>query len=232
MAQYGIRDVAFAGLLDSLGPRQTDSYAADGTIEFGAPVYARPGASDRGASPLTNNRATLVYSADFSASNVIAGAVDGVDYSVTYATSHAATFAALVAALSLLANVVSSNATTRTIVIENDGGSALAITSAVTGGTAVTVTNTASTSLVLLGVAQHKHNEEGYYTATETVDVLRAGRLWVAVSGTVLAHQRAYLTATGAWTATASGNTGTPYWFRSNSSSGLAILEVVIAPAA
>ena len=247
MPAYGDLEQALPGLLSGLN-HDVDSGIALAAIEFGAPVYGSVG-EEQAVGPLVNDKRTLVYSADFSASNVVAGAVTiaGVEvgtYSITYATSHAATFAALVAALAAIpgVEVVSSNATTRTIVLSANG-KLLAVTSAVTGGSAVTVTNTAGTDMVLRGVALRSAHIEAAsqngtmaspgngtakYNATDAVNILVEGRVWVPVAEATDAHKTAYLTSAGVWTDEASGNTQTPYTFRSSTSgAGLVVLDVV-----
>lgn len=66
-----------------------------------------------------DRRATIIFSGDFVASNVINVTVNGQAIAAqTYATSHAATFAALVSAIDGLSGCTATgNSTTRTIVI-------------------------------------------------------------------------------------------------------------------
>lgn len=246
MSQYGDLEQALPGLLYGLD-HQVDTGLAVAAIEFGAPVYASKGEA-AGAGPKVNDKATVGFSADFSASNVVAGTVTisggtTVNYSVTYATSHAATFAALVAALAAIpgVEVVSSNATTRSIVLSANG-LLLAVTGAVTGGSAVTVTVTAASDQVLRGVAIRTMveaasqdgtfaapgNGTAKYNAKDAVNILTEGKCWVPVADAVEAHATAYLTSAGAWTDESSGNTQTPYTFRSSTTgAGLAVLQVV-----
>lgn len=233
--EYGTLEKALPGL----------KYGIDGTvitgcavnpIAFGAPVYGVIGEENK-VGPLLNDKVTLGFSVDFSASNVIAGNVTvaggaAVAYSVTYATSHAATFAALVAALDAVpgVEVVSSDATARSIVLSANGET-LVVTGAVTGGTAVTVTNTAGTEMVLRGVALRSAKAQvagvERYEETDPVNVITAGEVWVQTNDAVLAQKQAYLTSGGAWTDEASGNTATGFMFRSSTAgAGLARLEL------
>lgn len=80
---------------------------------------------------------------------------------------------------------------------------------------------------VLLGIAQFTqcHYE---YKAGDEVNVVKKGRVWVKVSGEVLANQPAYITPAGAITATASGNEAlSGATFKSDASDGkLAELEI------
>ena len=142
-------------------------------------------------------------------------------------------------------DVVSSNATTRTLTIRTWTGTVATpvvtgATSAVTGGTAVTVAAQFGTSLKLRGVAMHQHKEPiadlVRYEVKDPVSAMTSGRIFVKNADTVVAHKPAYLTATGTWTdetvAGSVSNLSTPYYFRSNvSGAGLALLEVVEKPA-
>lgn len=238
MSQYNELDKALPGLKFGIDGKVATG-AAQAAIGFGKPVYASKGEENK-VGPLVNDRVTLGFSADFSASNVIAGNVTvaggtAVPYSVTFATSHAATFTALVNALDAIpgVEVVSFNATTRSIVLSANGVT-LTATCAVTGGTAVTVTNTVGTDMVLRGVAlrtaKNIVNGLARYETKDPVNLLTEGQIWVEVADKVEAHAQAYLTPAGAWTDESSGNTATPYTFRSSTTgAGLARLEVVTA---
>lgn len=246
MSQYGDLDQALPGLLYGLD-HLVDTGLAVAPIEFGAPVYAPKGEAEK-VGPLVNDKATVAFDANFVASNVVAGTVTinggtAVNYSVTYATSHAATFAALVAALAAISGiqVVSSDATARTIVLSANG-LLLAVTGAVTGGASqAAVTVTAGTEMVLRGVAARTlveaASQDGTFAApgdgtakyrtNDAVNIVTEGKLWVPVADAVEAQATVYLTSAGAWTDEASGNTQTPYTFRtSTSGAGLAVLDV------
>lgn len=239
--EYGKLDKALAGQKFGLDS-QVATGVAQAAIGFGAPVYASYGEENK-VGPLVNDKATLVFSADFGASNVLAGtiAINGataVAYaSVTYATSHAATFAAAVASLAAVpgVEVVSSDATSRTIVLSANGLS-LVVVAAVTGGSAVTITNTAGTEMTLRGVALRtaKNSVAGVtrYEVGDPVNILTSGQVYVPTADAVVAHKRAYLTSAGAWSDESSGNTATPYYFRSNTAGAdLARLELDTAQA-
>lgn len=239
MSEYNELEKALPGLKYGLDGKVATG-AAQAPISFGKPVFASKGEENK-VGPLVNDKATIGFSADFVASNVIAGTVTinggtAVNYSVTYATSHAATFAALVAALDAIPGieVVSSNATTRAIVLSANG-LLLAVTGAVTGGASqATVTVTAGTEMVLRGVAlrtaKNLVNGVARYEKQDPVNVLTEGQIWVETADKVDAHAQAYLTSGGEWTDEASGNTATPFTFRSSTSgAGLARLEVVTA---
>lgn len=247
MPEYGLYEQGFPGMTARGFVKDAVPGAARQAIAFGAPVFAKEG-DEVGRFPFIADQMTFTYSADFSASNSIAVTANGVSITpVEYGTSHAATFAALVAAIEALAgvDVVASNATTRTITLRTWSGSTATpvvtgATSAVTGGSAVTVAAQFGTSLKLRGVAMHQHKEplNGLvrYEVKDPVSVMISGRIFVKNADTVVAHKPAYLTATGTWTdetvAGAVSNLSTPYFFRSNvSGAGLALLEVVEKPA-
>ena len=235
MSEYNGLDKALPGLKYGIDSTVVTGCAVN-PISFGAPVYGVIGEENK-VGPLLNDKSTLGFSVDFSASNVIAGNVTvaggaAVAYSVTYATSHAATFAALVAALDAVpgVEVVSSDATARSIVLSANGET-LVVTGAVTGGTAVTVTVTAGTEMVLRGVALRSAKAQvagvERYEETDPVNIITEGEVWVPTADAVLAQKQAYLTSGGAWTDEASGNTATGWYFRSSTSgAGLARLEV------
>ena len=238
MREYNELDKALPGLKFGLDGKVATG-AAQAPISFGKPVFASKGEENK-VGPLVNDKATIGFSADFVASNVIAGTVTvngtTVNCGVTYASSHAVTFATFAAALDAIEGieVVSSNATTRAIVLSANG-LLLAVTGAVTGGASqATVTVTAGTEMVLRGVAlrtaKNLVNGVARYEAKDPVNVLTEGQIWVATADKVDAHAQAYLTSGGAWTDEASGNTATPYTFRSSTAgAGLARLEVVTA---
>ena len=237
MSQYNELDKALPGLKYGLDGKVATG-AAQSAIAFGAPVFASKGEENR-VGALVNDKATVAFDANFVTANVVAGTVTinggtAVNYSVNFNTNHATTFAALVAALDAISGieVVSFDATARTIVLSANG-LLLAVTGAVTGGaTQAAVTVTAGTDMVLRGVALRTAkilvNGLSRYEITDPVNILTDGEVWVNTADAVDAHKQAYLASGGAWTDEASGNTATPYTFRSSTTAaGLARLEVV-----
>ena len=237
MTQYNELDKALPGLKYGLDGKVATG-AAESPINFGAPVYASKGEENK-VGPLVNDKASIGLDASFVTGNTIAGTVTinggtAVNYSVAFDTNHATTFAALVAALDAISGieVVSFDATARTIVLSANG-LLLAVTGAVTGGASqAAVTVAAGTDMVLRGVALRTAkiivNGLSRYEVTDPVNILTEGQVWVNTADAVDAHKQAYLTSAGAWSDEASGNTATPYTFRSsNTAAGLARLEVV-----
>lgn len=226
MTAYGNMDQSQPGLIQGTGPIKVISRIANAIIQFGASVFSK-GGDARQIFPFVADQATIVYSADFSASNVISASVNGTAISaVTYATSHAATFAALVAAIEALegVTVVSSSATTRTILVETTGVTCTATTS-VTGGSAVTATVVFNTSYTLEGVAGSTQKYPAWYAQYDAVNILKEGDITVTASVAVSAGDDVYLTSTGAWTNVATNNLSTGYVFRGNTS-GAGIVNI------
>lgn len=193
--------VAMAGMLADCGFTDKRSYSAEEEIPVGVGVVR--GASDTTCRLPNRNQATLTYSADFVASNVINVTVNGVAISpVTFATDHATTFAAVVAAINGLAGIDAVAGAGRSIIITSTDPA----TGDVTVSTVVTLgvsqaTGTAANASedLFLGVAVHTHtlgaNADGetVYAATETVGVLHRGRIWVPVEENVAMGDPVYL---------------------------------------
>lgn len=229
---YGEYEKALAGLKYGL---ESDivTAAAKAIIQFGEPVLRAVG-DELGGYVL--DKLALTFSADFVASNVIAGSILGQAVSVTYATSHAATFAALVTALDAVAGVdiVASDATARTITLKTDGKfTALAL--AVTGGASqATLAIALPTDRVLAGIALRVQKAPvsavlgARYDLTEAVPVMVEGGIWVEASKAVSAFAKAYLTTSGKFTDSAVGAIATKYSFNSSTTAaGLVQLTVI-----
>lgn len=85
---------------------------------------------------------------------------------------------------------------------------------------------------VLAGVAQSTQKVGSTYKQYETVNIQIEGEILVTVADAVVANKPAYLTAGGAWTDEATGNTATPYFFRTAAAAnGLATLQLIKKPA-
>jgi hypothetical protein len=102
-----------------------------------------------------------------------------------------------------------------------------------TPGTVGSVHPTYASGDVFMGIAVHKHTSSianvGYYNAYDTVNVLKKGKIWVAVSAAVsTAPVAAYATSAGLFSTTASGNYNCGTMFRTQQAtvSGLAVIEV------
>lgn len=230
-----------------------DSRVATATLHFGAPAYY--GTGDGGlVAPVLNDTATLTLSAVLVTGNVVAGSIangasSGNTFSVPFTTDSPTTITALGAALALISGVqvVSVNTSTRVIVIRTpDSDVTSAVTIAVTGGASqATVSQTNSSSQRLVGVVVRSAlpytSRNGtlanpapdggfaYYNAGDSVNIMRMGTIWVPVGVAVNADEPVYRTSADAWTNVASGNTLTPYYFRSTTTgAGLAKMEVTL----
>lgn len=232
MAEYGAHDKALAGMKFGL-ESDVATGAAKGVLQFGDPAFGVVG-DDVGVFPA--NKIRMTFSADFGASNVIAGSINGVAFaSVTYATSHAATFAAVVAAIDAVpgVSIPASDATGRTIDILVAEGNITPVVG-VTGGTAPTVAVGLSADRYLKGVAlrvtKAKTSEAlgARFELTEAVPVMTRGEVHVDVLDAVSSGKVAYLTPAGVWTDEVSGNILTPYYFtESTTGAGVARIAVI-----
>jgi hypothetical protein len=74
----------------------------------------------------------------------------------------------------------------------------------------------ATTGSILRGVTEADHNvrptaaQTDGYAQGDTVSIMTKGVIWVVANGAVTPGAPAYVTAGGAWSATASGNTAVP----------------------
>lgn len=116
------------------------------------------------------NFATLVFSADLVASNVINGNINGVAIApVTYASSHLATMTAIAGAIETADSNVTATvggANNRTITIQAANGfAALAASWVVTlGASQATITITNTTDDTFYGIALRQQNKQNVYT--------------------------------------------------------------------
>lgn len=207
-------------------------------IVFGAPVFGYDGDNENAYSAKTDTQ-TIVFDADFVASNSIVITVNGeASTPVVFDTNQATTMDALETQLEadfpgLEATLTDTAGANRTIELFWKGTN-LTVTEAVTGGASQpTGTITASTKQVFLGIAlftQIAYNDEvGIYAYQDSINVMERG--WVAVETheAVQANTDAYaVTAIGA-TQGKFGTSGfdTGCRFRDSlSSAGTAIVEV------
>lgn len=231
---------AFAGLKADTRFDEVETFAAGAAIPFGRGVSAEAGNTSTVVIPKKDS-AKIVFSAVFITGNKINGKVNTVAFDeVTFADDHATTVAALVAAIDALAGVTavldSTDSTSKTILVESDGAEITIADLAVTAGTSqATATVTYSGDNVFRGVSLHSHlaiqpgTEVAQYVATDSVSVLRKGKVWVETSKAVDADDTAYvdLSASGKFTDASSGNLATGGTFRSTvSGAGLALLEI------
>lgn len=230
--------VAMAGMKADSGFDRVESFTADGAIPFGRGVAYESGNTEKVRLP-AKDIATLLYDGDFITANKINGTVNGVAWTeVDFDTNQATTLAALIAAIDALDGVSATASVARTVVIENDDGSPITVTTVVTGGESqATGTPTYSGDDIFRGVSLQEHTKaqdaDGLvqYADTETVSTLRQGVVWVETSKAVTADSDAYVLkdGTGKFTDASSGNLATGGKFRSTvAAAGLAKLELNI----
>lgn len=192
--------IGMVGMFADSGEREVLSFNAEEIIPLGVAVVR--GATDTTCRLPSRNVATVLFDADFVASNVINMSVNGVAISpVTYASSHAATFAALIVAISALANVTAVAGTGRAIVISTDDKTAITVSGVVVtlGGSQAGSTTTYSTTDIFLGVSCQEHTvTQTYltgvvqYAVGATVPVLSRGRVYVAPEQNVTTASAVY----------------------------------------
>lgn len=119
-----------------------------------------------------NNLATLVFSADLVASNVINGSVGGSSISpVTYATSHLNTMGLIATAIEAIDGVESAtvggdNNRTITIVMDNEVAAAVTGWAITAGASQATITATNTTSDSIFGVALFDESQMNGWSPT------------------------------------------------------------------
>lgn len=229
---------AFAGMKVDSRFDVVETGQAQGTIPYGYPVGAEAGNTTQVASFAKDN-ASLLYDADFVASNKINGTVNGVAWvEVDWDTDQATTLTALIAAVNAMSGVTAVAGAARTVDIEMDSGATITVTTVVTGGVSqATGTPTYSSDNVFRGIALHRHSEQSAagvqdasYKVTESVSVLRQGQAWAEVSVAVTADETAYVdiaAATAKLTNVSSSNLTTGGKFRSTTTgAGIAKVEI------
>lgn len=226
---------AYAGMKADSRFDTVESKQALGAIPFGYPVGAEAGNVNQ-VSTFAKDNCSLLYDADFVASNSIAVTVNGVAITpVVFLTDQATTLALLIAAINALPGVTAIAGGARTVLIEMDSGVAITVSTVVTGGVSqATGTPTYTSDNLFRGIALHIHkapvNGLARYENTESVSVLRQGVAWSEVSVAVTADQDAYVdiaAATAKFTNVSSGNLATGGKFRSTTAgAGIAKVEI------
>lgn len=244
MGAYGAPDVAIAGMVEGFH-NDFESAIAKEDIDFGSPVFGFVGSENKCYAP-HKDKATVTLSADLVASNVYTVTINGTAVAETFDTDHATTMTALIAAikadttLAALGISAAAGSTNRIIVVSAPAGFDLTVTGAVTlGTTQATVAIVYGTNGKFLGVAAFVQNggkDFGAGTACwkngMSVSILRDGRLYVPAESTVADKDPAYVSGLGGvgtlgkFTDVATNNYDIGGFFRSNVSSGLALLEV------
>ncbi len=244
MGAYGAPDVAIAGMVEGYH-NDFESAIAKEDIDFGSPVFGFVGSENKCYGPHLD-KATVTLDADLIASNVYTVTINGTDVDETFATSHAATMTALIAAINAdttlagLGISAAAGSSNRVIVVSAPAGLDLTVTGAVTlGASQASVAVVYGTNGKFLGVAAFVQNggkDFGAGTACwkngMSVSILRDGRLYVPAESTVADKDPAYVSGLGGagtlgkFTDVATNNYDIGGFFRSNVSSGLALLEV------
>lgn len=244
MGAYGAPDVAIAGMVEGFH-NDFESAIAKEDINFGSPVFGFVGSENKCYGPHLD-KATVTLSADLVTSNVYTVTINGTAVAKTFDTDHATTMTALIAAikadttLAALGISAAAGSSNRVIVVSAPAGLDLTVTGAVTLGTSqATVAIVHGTNGRFLGVAAFVQNggkDFGAGTACwkngMSVSILRDGRLYVPAESTVADKDPAYVSGLGGagtlgkFTDVATNNYDIGGFFRSNVSSGLALLEV------
>lgn len=244
MGAYGAPDVAIAGMVEGFH-NDFESAIAKEDIDFGSPVFGFVGSENKCYAP-HKDKATVTLSADLVTSNVYTVTINGTAVAETFATDHATTMTALIAAIkadTTLAGLgisAAAGSSNRIIVISAPAGLDLTVTGAVTlGASQADVAVVYGTNGKFLGVAAFVQNggkDFGAGTACwkngMSVSILRDGRLYVPAESTVADKDPAYVSGLGGagtlgkFTDVATNNYDIGGFFRSNVSSGLALLEV------
>jgi len=244
MGAYGAPDVAIAGMVEGFH-NDFESAIAKEDIDFGSPVFGFVGSENKCYGPHLD-KATVTLSADLIESNVYTVTINGTDVDETFATTHAAAMTALIAAINAdttlagLGISAAAGSSNRVIVVSAPAGLDLTVTGAVTlGASQADVTVVYGTNGKFLGVAAFVQNggkDFGAGTACwkngMSVSILRDGRLYVPAESTVADKDPAYVSGLGGagtlgkFTDVATNNYDIGGFFRSNVSSGLALLEV------
>lgn len=232
MSEYGLQfDKAIAGL--TYGEsfiRGTSVVKEVNGISYGLPVFGYEG-NEKDIYAYHNNRAQIVFDADFASGDVIDITVDGaVVDPVTFATSHANTMDLLKAQIEAdipgaVAELTDEAGDNRTITITIEDGNDRVVTESVAGGNEPTGTITYDSTMVFDGFSKFTHkegavkkNQDGEvvvpstakYQKTDAINVVVNGNVWVESVGTIDSKKAVYVVASGddqgKITQTASGN--------------------------
>jgi len=205
-------NVALSGLTITTtgGSAVTWSYTYDTNDSLYAISFAEAGLEQAGLEDGLIDKVEIEFSTNLITGNVAAGYINGTAISVTYATSHANTMALLQAAIEAVAGVAYVEVSGNVLTIHADPGYSLRAKSwAVTGGASQPTTTVTSTDTSSGG--------EVYYAATEPVNGLRKGRVYVQVEEAVDSDDTVY------WRFMANGTGKTPGQFRKSDDSGTAV---------
>lgn len=245
MGAYDNLDPAIAGLILGIdGRKQVDTFVAQETIEFGAPVFGYVGDDDK-CWNVKRDTGIITLDADLVTANVITTTVtvDGVaqtPVATTFATDHDTTMANhkadLEAAISGLTVTLTDATNNRQFTLLKKGSNLIVASVVTLGASQAGITITYSNGQVFLGVAGFEQvsafvNERGSYFQYDPVNVGTYGKIWVLSSVVISSHTDAYviweITNQTKFTNVASGNYDIKARFRStNTAAGLVLLEV------
>lgn len=218
MNLYGNLDgeKAMAGLLYGMNPKTVVSAIAKELINYGKAVFFN-GAKNALLNGKHNNKATIDLSSYTTASKDIVLTINGVEVSVTTTATIADDVASLVADINDDVQGVTAVAGTSSdagkIFLTADDDSELSVEVVYDGSDVTSSKATLTSEAVYAGVAVfHQNaflNSRGCYIATEAVNLMEKGYIWVVLASGVTpsAEVNAYVKADGTFTTESSGNT-------------------------
>ncbi|MCP3683873.1 MAG: hypothetical protein GY861_14405 [bacterium] len=191
------------GLLADSGNRDIESMLAYEEIEVGLGLVKRVGYDNQARLPKIN-KTIITMTADLVAGDIVDISINGnAIASYTYAVSHNASMTAIAALVQALTGIDTAVSSARIItVLADDGVTISTVTEAVTNGgagTAVASSAESTTDDTLYAVASQSNfleqDADGVvsYAATETLNGLRSGRLYVYVEEAVTSDDTVYL---------------------------------------
>ena len=206
MAAYGFPDAGLLGLTADTDFQVGGLTATVATFVPGDLVFSYKGETK--AYKYAADTAKVVFSADFVASNVINGTVNGTAISaVTYATSSAATMGLLINAITAISGVEaildSTDSNGRTILIRTKGAANTSDFTVTGGASQATDTETYASGQLFRGVAKWATRVPGTTGGTSTfaigeeIPVVRLADIWAASASGLVPGQIAYITTAG-----------------------------------
>lgn len=218
MNLYGNLDAekAMAGMLYGVNPNTIVTFKGKETINFGKGVFLN-GSKDAVLNGKHNNKATIVLSAYTTASKDIVLTINGVAVSVTTSGTIATDVASLVSDIADDVDGVTAVAGTSSdagkIFLTSDDDSGISVKLVYDGSDVTSTKVTQTTDAVYAGVAVFHQTStiesRGCYVPKDAVAVMEKGYIWVALVSDVTptVDADAYVTATGTFTTSSSGNT-------------------------
>ncbi len=218
MNLYGNLDEekAMAGLLYGMNPKTIVSMIAKEVINFGKGVFLN-GAKNAVLNGKHNNKATIDLSAYTTASKDITLTINGVDITATTSGTIATDVNAIVSDIADdvpgVTAVAGTSSDAGKIFLTSDDDSELVVKLVYDGSDATSSKVTLSSDAIYAGVSVfHQNaflNSRGCYIATEAVNVMEKGYIWVelASGANPSVDGSAYVTADGTFTSESSGNT-------------------------